>query len=62
MKRKKKACKKCRIIVEGDKCPICQGTQLVESWKGQIIVLMPEESEIAKKMNIKEKGTYAIKI
>ena len=63
MKKGKKACKKCKVLVEGsDKCPLCQSTQLVESWKGQIVILKPEESEIAKKMNIKEKGTYAIKI
>lgn len=63
MKKGKKACKKCKVLVEsGDKCPLCQSTQLVESWKGQIVILKPEESEIAKKMNIKEKGTYAIKV
>jgi len=62
MKKAKKVCKKCKIFVERDKCPLCQGTQLVESWKGQIIVLKPEESEIAKKLNIKEKGSYAIKV
>ncbi|MEM4152732.1 MAG: transcription elongation factor subunit Spt4 [Candidatus Pacearchaeota archaeon] len=58
----KKVCKKCKIFVEQDKCPICQGTNLTESWKGKIIIIKPEESEIAKKLNIKTKGTYAIKV
>ncbi len=58
--KKQKVCKKCKIFIEGHKCPICGGTQFVESWKGRIIVLKPE-GEIVKKMNIKQKGTYAIK-
>lgn len=62
MTKGKKACKKCKIFVEQDKCPICQGTNFIESWKGKIIIIKPEDSEIAKKMNIKIKGTYAIKV
>jgi DNA-directed RNA polymerase subunit E" len=61
MAKGKKVCKKCKVFVEDDKCPICQGTQFTTSWKGRVIVLKPEESEIAKKMGIKEKGTFAIK-
>lgn len=61
MTKGKKVCKKCKIFVEGDKCPLCQGIQLTESWKGRVVILHPEESEIAKKMNIKQKGAYAIK-
>jgi len=63
MAKKKKVCKKCKIFVEdSDKCPICQSNQLTDSWKGKVIILNPEESEIAKKLNIKQKGTYAIKL
>ncbi len=57
----KKVCKKCKIFVEGDKCPLCQGNQFAENWKGRIIVTDPEKSDIAKKLNIKKKGVYAIK-
>lgn len=60
--KKVKICKKCLIFVEQDKCPICQGTAFAESFKGKIIMLKPEQSEIAKKVNIKKKGTFAIKI
>ena len=62
MAKKGKVCKTCRIFVEGDKCPLCQGTQFVENWKGRIIMVNPEKSEIAKKLDIKKKGIYAIKI
>ena len=58
---KAKVCKKCKIFVEHDKCPICQGNQLTETWKGRIIILNPDQSEIARKLHIEKKGTYAIK-
>ena len=61
MAKGKRVCKKCKVFVEEDKCPICQGTQFITSWKGRISVLDPEQSEIAKKMNIKNKGVFAIK-
>lgn len=57
----KKACKECRAIYEGDKCPKCGGQNSSDSWKGRVIITNPEQSEIAKKLKIKEKGVYAIK-
>lgn len=60
---KTKACKQCKIMVEsGTTCPICKGTQLIDNWKGKVIILDPEKSEIAKKLSVKQKGTYALKI
>jgi DNA-directed RNA polymerase subunit E" len=56
-----KACKKCKVLTEEDKCPICQGSQLMETWKGKIIILNPEKSEIAQKIGAKQKGAYALK-
>ena len=58
---KEKACKLCNAIYEGDKCPKCGAKEASESFKGRIVVLNPEKSEIAKKLNIKDKGNYAIK-
>ncbi len=58
---KKKVCKKCKIFVEGDVCPLCGGKELTETWKGRIIILKPEKSVIAKKLKIGKKGAYAIK-
>ncbi len=57
----KKACKKCKIFVKEAKCPICGGNQFSETWKGRVMIFKPEESEIAKKMKIKQAGDYAIK-
>jgi DNA-directed RNA polymerase subunit E" len=59
---KVKACKMCNTIVEeGDKCPTCGSKELTEGAKGRIVILNPEKSEVAKKLNMKEKGNFAIK-
>jgi DNA-directed RNA polymerase subunit E" len=58
---KEKACKVCNTIFDGDKCPRCESKESTESFKGRIVVLQPEKSEIAPKLNIKSKGNFAIK-
>jgi len=59
---KDKACKICKTIYEtGDKCPKCGSKESTEGFKGRIVVLNPEKSEIAKKLNLKDKGNFAIK-
>ena len=59
---KSKACKLCNTIIEsGEKCPRCDSKENTEGYKGRIVVLKPEESEIAQKLNLKEKGNFAIK-
>jgi DNA-directed RNA polymerase subunit E" len=57
----KKVCKKCKIFVSEEKCPLCGNSDFTDTWKGKIIILKPEESEIAKKLGITKAGTYAIK-
>ncbi len=58
---KAKACKICNTIYEGTKCPKCESKESTENFKGRIVILNPEKSEIAKKLNIKQKGNFAIK-
>ena len=58
---KQKACKICNLIYEGEKCPKCESKESTENFKGRIVVLNPEESEIASNINIKSKGNFAIK-
>ena len=59
---KPKACKLCKTIVEeGEKCPNCESKELTEGFKGRIVVLNPEKSELAQKVGLKEKGNFAIK-
>ena len=58
---KKKACKGCKTIYTGVKCPKCGSDNASDSFKGKVVIFNPEESEIAKNTGIKEKGEYAIK-
>jgi len=58
---KEKACKQCKAIFEGTQCPKCGSQEFADSYKGKVVILNPEESEIAKNLNIKDKGTYAVK-
>lgn len=59
---KQKACKSCRTIYTGEKCPKCGSMESTDNFKGKVLVFNPEESEIAKNSKIKEKGEYAIKV
>jgi DNA-directed RNA polymerase subunit E" len=56
-----KTCKSCNRVYEGDKCPGCGSQEYTEEIKGRIIILDPENSEIAKKIKISKPGSYAIK-
>jgi len=56
-----KACKNCKTVYTGQKCPKCGSEEKSTGFKGKVVVLNAEESEIAKKLKIKEKGVYAIK-
>lgn len=58
----KKVCRKCKIFVEGNECPICKGHDFSDNWKGRVYVFDVEKSEIAKKIDIKAKGEYGIKV
>ncbi|MCD4740213.1 DNA-directed RNA polymerase, subunit E'' [archaeon] len=58
-----KACKKCKHIIEkGTVCPVCQNTDLTTNWKGFAIIIDPENSEIAKKLEITVAGKYALRL
>lgn len=59
---KKKVCKKCKLFVDGPECPACKGNQFSTVWQGRIYVVDSDKSDIAKKVGIKLKGEYAIKV
>ena len=58
----RKVCKKCKLFVQGDQCPLCKGHSFSESWKGRVFIVNPEKSEIAKNIGITAKGEYALKV
>ena len=59
---KKKVCKKCKIFVDGSECPLCKSNQFSTNWQGRLNIIDANKSFIAKKIDIKSKGEYAIKV
>ncbi|MGB9719011.1 MAG: transcription elongation factor subunit Spt4 [Candidatus Anstonellales archaeon] len=58
-----KACRNCSYIVEeGKKCPVCQGEDFTDNFSGFIYILDTEKSEVAKMLEIKVPGKYAINV
>ncbi|TET58003.1 DNA-directed RNA polymerase, subunit E'' [Candidatus Bathyarchaeota archaeon] len=57
-----KACRECHAITTGTICPRCKTASLSDDFSGLVVILDPEESEIAKVMNINEKGRYALRV
>jgi DNA-directed RNA polymerase subunit E" len=57
-----KACSTCRTITKESICPRCKAASLSDDFSGLVIVFDPDGSAIAKAMNIKEKGRYALKV
>ncbi|MDN7012644.1 DNA-directed RNA polymerase, subunit E'' [Methanoculleus sp. FWC-SCC3] len=57
-----KVCRECHRVVEGESCVICGTANLSEDWAGYVVIIDPERSEIAKKMNITMAGRYALKV
>jgi len=58
----RKICKTCKLFVKEDVCPVCKRNQFTTNFKGRIIIMNPEKSEIAKKIGAEIAGEYAIKI
>lgn len=58
----RKVCKKCRVFVKGNECPICKSNNFTEIWQGKINILDANKSEIARKIGINVKGEYVIKV
>ena len=59
---KKKVCKRCKMFVEGNECPVCKTNQFSTSWQGRLFIMDSKESMIAGKVGIKDEGEYAIKV
>ncbi len=57
-----KACKDCSAIFSGSICPECKSTNMSEDWSGLILIFDLERSEIAKKLDIKKNGRYAVRV
>ena len=57
-----KACPTCKFITREKICPKCKTPSLSDDFSGLVMIFNPDGSAIAKAMNIKEKGRYALKV
>jgi DNA-directed RNA polymerase subunit E" len=55
-------CRDCHRVVEGESCAVCGSSNLSTDWSGYLVIIDPERSEVAKRMNIKLAGRYALKV
>ncbi|MDD1663653.1 MAG: DNA-directed RNA polymerase, subunit E'' [Methanomicrobiales archaeon] len=62
--RKKQAnvCRQCHRVVEGEACTVCGSQMLTQDWAGYLVIIDPEHSEMARRLNIKLPGRYALKV
>jgi DNA-directed RNA polymerase subunit E" len=59
---KELACRRCKAITTGKVCPVCKSTDLSADWYGFVLIVNAEESQIAKLLNITQKGKYALRV
>ncbi|OYT52314.1 transcription elongation factor Spt4 [Candidatus Bathyarchaeota archaeon ex4484_135] len=57
-----RACRDCKMITTKSRCPNCGSDRLSKDFTGMVIILDPENSEIAKIMGIKKPGAYALRV
>ncbi|MCW1291973.1 MAG: transcription elongation factor subunit Spt4 [Candidatus Rehaiarchaeum fermentans] len=56
------ACRNCKFINEQKVCANCGSNDLSPKWEGEIIIYDVERSKVAKLINAKSKGRYAIEV
>jgi transcription elongation factor SPT4 len=56
-----KACIQCHRIMEAERCAICN-LATSKNWSGFLIITDPENSEIAKELQIQLPGEYALRV
>ncbi|MFH1916120.1 MAG: transcription elongation factor subunit Spt4 [Nanoarchaeota archaeon] len=59
---KKKVCRRDKLFVDEDLCPICKKDSFSTNWQGRIFIVNHEKSFIAKELDIHYNGEYAIKV
>jgi len=57
-----KACRTCHKILDGASCPICGSNDTSTDWSGFVVIINPQASEIAKKLEIDLPGKYALRV
>ena len=57
-----RACRNCKIISDEIPCPVCKSSDQSDDFSGLLVVLDVEKSILAKKLDAKEPGNYALRI
>ena len=58
-------CRECHRVLdvdEGGQCPDCGSNSLAEDWAGYVVIAHPDESDIAREMDVEDSGQYALKV
>lgn len=55
------ACKRCMLLTDQDPCPACGG-EVSREWQGMLVVVDYSRSDVAKHMDLKSNGKYALKV
>jgi len=59
---KELACRKCKTLTTGRICPNCKSKDLSPNWSRLVIINDVDSSNIAKTLDIKKPGRYALKV
>ncbi|MFB6308027.1 MAG: transcription elongation factor subunit Spt4 [Haloarculaceae archaeon] len=58
-------CRDCHMVQDAgvdEACQSCGSTSLTEDWAGYVVIAHPEDSDIAREMEVTEPGKYALKV
>ena len=55
------ACTVCKRITSEQRCSV-RGSPTSDNWSGLLIITKPEESELAKELNIDLTGEYCLRV
>jgi len=57
-----KVVKATKEIIESSEASKYKSEELSDNFKGRVLIINPEKSEIAQKLKITKKGSYAVKV
>jgi len=56
-----KACTSCKRLSSNERCPVCNNPTST-NWSGFLFIVNPDDSDIAKELNIELPGEYALRV
>ena len=59
---KERACRTCHLMTYKTFCPKCKTPTLSDDFSGAVIILDPEHSIIARRLNFDVRGKFALRV